>query len=507
MTVKRVLAPSFAGLLVLLLVIASISPIQSRDVFWHLKTGEYVLETRSIPDMDPFSFTMQGKPWRAHEWLSDLAFHLIVESCAGISGLLVLKCLCISLTFLMVYFMGCEVASSPMAAFLLVILAGLVCLPSFLVRPQLFTYVLFAFTYYSLRSFPRRRWLYGYPLLAFIWSHLHGAFIFGHALFGLFIADSLFSYLRARWSSDGGPHGEDERIAWGRLWRLTAIGVCSVLTPLAGPGFIKVYTYPLEYLGQTLHKTYIYEWFPPDFNEELPTELFLFLLAGMLVGLPRNRFVHAALLLIPFTHLALTSARHIPLWVIVAVPLMLECRFLKRAEGQGEAGTPRAGLLESMNGFCQRMSALNRQGSMFLPLVVSVVIAGLLLLNPPFPDNPRGEEWIPPAKFPVAAVTFLQTRTGSPRLFNDYDWGGYIMWRTDWPVYIDGRADLYIPEHFLEYFATISPRDDRYRRVLEAWKIDTILVNSNAVLAHIARDCLGWRELYRDDIAVVLASP
>src|ERR1700727_2420734 len=50
------------------------------DVWWHLKTGEYIAVHKSIPHVDIFSFTRAGQPWIAHEWLSDVLLYGIYRA-------------------------------------------------------------------------------------------------------------------------------------------------------------------------------------------------------------------------------------------------------------------------------------------------------------------------------------------------------------------------------------------------------------------------------------------
>src|SRR4030042_6750200 len=55
------------------------------DFWWHLRTGQFIVETGSIPKAAPFSYTAAGSPWIAHEWLSDLLIYGI-ESNVGYWG-------------------------------------------------------------------------------------------------------------------------------------------------------------------------------------------------------------------------------------------------------------------------------------------------------------------------------------------------------------------------------------------------------------------------------------
>src|SRR6266481_7098925 len=60
------------------------------DVWWHLKTGQYIAEHHSVPHRDPFSYTRAGQPWVAHEWLTDLLLYQIHRITGWGGGLIVI---------------------------------------------------------------------------------------------------------------------------------------------------------------------------------------------------------------------------------------------------------------------------------------------------------------------------------------------------------------------------------------------------------------------------------
>jgi hypothetical protein len=73
-------------------------PLSDGDFWWHLKTGEYILNTRSIPKTDFFSFTNYGRAWVAHEWLSEAIFY-VIYSRLGFNVLIVVFALLTALAF------------------------------------------------------------------------------------------------------------------------------------------------------------------------------------------------------------------------------------------------------------------------------------------------------------------------------------------------------------------------------------------------------------------------
>ena len=72
------------------------------DVWWHLKTGEYIAQHKSVPHTDPFSYTRAGHPWVAHEWLTELGMYEL-QLHAGFGSLIVLFAAITSIAFFLLY--------------------------------------------------------------------------------------------------------------------------------------------------------------------------------------------------------------------------------------------------------------------------------------------------------------------------------------------------------------------------------------------------------------------
>src|SRR6266536_2379604 len=77
-------------------------PISDPDFWFHLKTGEYILQNRTIPKADLFSFTNYGKPWVAHEWLSGAIFYAIYSR-LGFNALILIFAILTALAFWIVF--------------------------------------------------------------------------------------------------------------------------------------------------------------------------------------------------------------------------------------------------------------------------------------------------------------------------------------------------------------------------------------------------------------------
>jgi len=162
-------------------------PLSDGDFWWHLKTGEYIVRNFSIPRIDFYSFTVPGKPWVAHEWLSEVIFYL-VYSRAGFNTLIFIFTVLTVLAFWIVFR---RTSAHPFVKGFAVLLSVWSILPTMGVRPRTFT-LLFAAIYLALlHRFVRERqtraiwWLV--PLMI-LWVNLHAGYLLGLVLIGVAIA-------------------------------------------------------------------------------------------------------------------------------------------------------------------------------------------------------------------------------------------------------------------------------------------------------------------------------
>ena len=86
----------------LLIIAAAARPITDPDFWWHLRTGQYIVETRSIPYTDIFSSTRYGSEWVTHEWLSEVVMFLVFRL-SGYALLILVFALVIAATYRITY--------------------------------------------------------------------------------------------------------------------------------------------------------------------------------------------------------------------------------------------------------------------------------------------------------------------------------------------------------------------------------------------------------------------
>ena len=105
---------------------------------------------------------------------------------------------------------------------------------------------------------------------------------------------------------------------------------------------------------------------------------------------------------------------------------------------------------------------------------------------------------------PVEAVEYLRQARPPGRLFNSYNWGAYLLWALpEYPVFVDGRTDLYNDEIIGEWLQAVRA-EDGWREVLDRWDVHLVLLEPATPLVY-RLEVDGWQRLYADDVAVVYA--
>ncbi len=440
------------------------------DVWWHLKTGQYIAETRSVPHTDPFSYTRAGQPWVAHEWLSEFLLYEL-ERATGWGGLILTFAAVLTAAFFLLY-LRCGPATY--IAGVATLVAAWATVPIWGVRPQVLSLLLTSLWLLILdRSECNPKLLWWTLPLTLLWVNLHAGFAVGLALSALYLAGEWIE--RALGRSRQRPSGS--RIA-------PLIFLLDLLIVPLNPNGLRMFSYPFETLRSPAMQKYIAEWASPNFHhpEYWP---FLLVVLATFVALSRSRLelrLRDLLLLLVSLYAALVSIRLIPLFVLIAVPLV--------AARLGD--WPRSDE--------RRVQSAARTLLNGLILLAMAAFAGVHVAQV-IQRQPQVEI----ERFPTRAVAFLQNHPPSGRIFNHYDWGGYLIWKLypSTPVFIDGRADLHGQQLFDQFAETYQFKGD-WRQTLEQWSIDTVIVPPDSALATGLRSSPGWTVSYEDPQAVVL---
>jgi hypothetical protein len=472
------------------------------DTGWHIRTGEWIVTNHLVPTHDVFSFSKPGGVWFAWEWLSDVIFAGL-NGMWGLRGVVLLSILLLSATFTALFLVARRKAN-PVTALVATIVAAAASSVHWLARPHLFT-LLFVILFYAalerVRDGQTRwgRWPYLalLPVATILWTNLHGGFFVGIALVGAYGAGELAQMALTADREARGP-------AWQRAKRyLGCAGACLAAT-LINPYTYHLHVHLFQYLRDPFIGQHIIEFFSLSFHH--PAAIFfeaMLLLSAVSVFwyARRGRYTEPLLLLV-FGHLALLSARNIPIFVLVAAPPVagLVQAWLDGLPELELAGWVRRAAAK-YNQIAARTAETDGIPRWHAVSVLGVAMVAALLFAPAPPARFRAE--FDPQAYPAKAIAALQ-RTPQARIFTWDQWGDYLIWRL-YPagkVFVDGRSDYY-GSAFEEKYIDVLNVKYGWEGILGGFDVDTILLPPSAPLSGALKESSRWRVVYDDGVALI----
>ncbi len=480
-TMRLTIRQVFFILLFLGLFLMTLRPIADPDFWWHLRTGQLIVQTHAIPHTDPFSFTNRGKPWVAHEWLSELLIYGLYR--LGSYGLLIFVFSLIIIGAFLLAYLRSPRESRPYVAGFTLLLGAIATAPTWGARPQmisLFITSLFLYLLDRYRTEDKLIFIIPLPLITLVWVNLHAEFFLGLAIVTIYIAGDLIDLLKAELQKTENPGAPTLK----SILRLCAVLGVSILALLANPNGLHILLYPFQTLTSQAMQQFIQEWFSPDFHQLEWQPLAWLILAIIGAGMLSKKPISPTkiLLTLLFGYAALRSMRHVPLFAIVVIPILAE-------------------QIDSLVGIRSEVKTSRRLLKWIAPilLVFTVLVVGLC-----FVQVVQGQSKSEAGTFPKAAVDWIQENQPAGNLFNSYGWGGYIIWRLYplYPVYIDGRADVY-GDKFVYGYTDIYRARPGWQQALDTQSVNLVLVEPGSGLAGVLRQSPGWEIVYEDGISVI----
>ncbi|TEU21363.1 MAG: hypothetical protein E3J21_01965 [Anaerolineales bacterium] len=464
------------------------------DTWWHLRSGEYILRTHSIPRHDVFSHTMTGKSWIDHGWLAQIAIYLLYTA-FGYAGLGLALAAVVTLAFVFVFLQSEE--NLYLRAFIAV-LAAITSAVVWIVRPQIVSFLLTAVFSYILYLYKRkgRNYLFLIPLLIVLWVNVHGAFITGFILLGCYVIGEVLNNLLG--------HTDDRVLSFGEIASLIKVSLIALVVLVINPNTYQMYLYPFKTVGIGALRDYIQEWASPDFHQfHLHPFVWMVLLILAAVGLSRRRIDFTDLVLTSFfCYMALWAGRNIALFALVAAPVLMRygAEAIRTLWEAIRAYDVEQGILSQL-GRKQIAPGPWLTGLNWLILILLLSLCALKVYQPLRSEvNLAAQE----KYLPVEAVRFIRANNLPGPMFNSYNWGGYLIWHLypDYPVFIDGRTDLYDDEFIREYVKVTLARPG-WREVLDRYEVNFILIESDSILAAFLAEGDEWQSVHADTIANV----
>ena len=463
--------------------------LRDGDTGVHLRVGDLILDTGTIPTRDPFSFSKPGQVWFAHEWLTSILYALLVRA-AGLKALVLLTGAILALYNTILLRGMVKRGANSLLAVTIALAGANAASIHFHTRPHVFTWLFLTMTAALVaedRANPTR-WIWLLVPLTALWANMHGGFVILFPVLGIVVLGSL-----AEMPFDREAAAEKRKTAM----RYFTLGAACAVASLANPQGIKLHLHIIELLRTSWFKTHISEYQSPSFNGEamLFFMALLFLgLASVYALLSRKQVVEAMWILF-FAYWSLVSARNIPLFVIVAAPLIaLELTRLWQAWVKRSSPKSTAGVLDDI---------ARQTSTKLLPLGVwtALFIAGIFWFTP-------ANRWpvdFSKEYFPLSMIHRHAGELAQARVFTLDQWADYLIY-ANYPrqrVFIDGRSDYYGEEIGKAYLAIIEGRP-QWRDLFNQYGFDTVLCPPDLSLVTALKSSPEWRIVDQDKDSVLL---
>jgi hypothetical protein len=344
------------------------------------------------------------------------------------------------------------------------------------------------------------RRLFCLPLLMLFWVNLHGGFLLGFALLGVYLLGGGIEYFNC-------PERHVELRKW--LKRLGLVSALSLLASFVNPYGYKLHLHIYRYLSDRFLMNHVNEFQSPDFHRAAQQGFAVILLVTIatLAGARRKPQPARLLTILLAASSGLYASRNLPvssmLLTLMVAPLLSET-VAKAGENQDISSRLRS-LFSRLHLFSIRMEKLELrfQGHAWLLLVFILGLwacshGGRLgpvqLMNAYFDDK----------RFPVEAATVIARRDMREPIFCPDQWGGYLIYRL-YPhnrVLVDDRHDLYGDQFFKDYLKVVSVQPE-WSRVLDEKHVDWVLVEKNSSLGTILNQTQGWKLVHSDSTAML----
>jgi hypothetical protein len=441
------------------------------DAWWHTAVGERILETGTWSKTEDYSFTAHGDEWLAFEWVGEVLM-AVADRLDGLRGLTILRVALAGLFLILLYAYASLRNGNHEAAFVVALLLIPLVMGFLWLRPQLLGYIFLAVTLLCLERFRlgsgKALWIL--PGLFLVWVNTHPTFGIGLLVIALYWVSGLVEF----------RCGGLEATPWTSAQRrqLLVVLLLSVMVLPLTPYGTRLAGYPLEVaLFHPAQYVRISEWQPLSFgapwDKQVLVLILLFLLAQILFR-PRYRLDEIVLLLVAL-YLTCAHRRFFMFLALVSAPAFT------------------ALLAPWMPGY---QPTKDRHG---LNVALTGLLAAVLVVT--FPST-KGLQRIVDMNYPRGAVEYLRKHPQIGPMYNDYGFGGYLIWalRGTRPVFIDGRADVYEYSGVFSDYLRITTVQPDALKLLRRYNVQSCLTGQDEPLRPFLANLPDWSLAYQDGL-------
>ncbi|OGY18488.1 MAG: hypothetical protein A2900_03495 [Candidatus Chisholmbacteria bacterium RIFCSPLOWO2_01_FULL_50_28] len=456
----------FAGIF-----IVSTNAIADSDFWWHLKTGQYIVETRSLPHTDIFSHTAYGRTWTNHEWPAQVIFYGVYRW-FGFAGVSYFTAFMATAAFAVLGLVLRKNFISEGVSQTALFLGAVAVAPFMIPRPQMFYFVFWVVLVYLLElyKFGARKVVFWIPLLFFVWANFHASMHLMVLLIALYLCSELVVVSRPK-------------KAWLASHRgLMAATVIGLLVSLVNVNTTAAYTYILKALpfNKTPTSLPVTEW--GSFLKEyrfwqawVLLAYYAIILGSFLLSLKKAiqaKTIKEGLVVFPFILFSLVNSKFIPLAVLLAVPFLAKNLLVRFSLSGGKTAW--------LTAFFILILALGYHNFLGRPLKKTY--------DTYFPDK---------------AARFVLDQKISGNMYNTYNFGGFLIWKLfpEYKIFVDGRHEMFDPD-VMEDFRRMLEGDRDWEDSLTKYDVNFLFLPPREVHQGLS-ESTDWVLVYFDNQAAV----
>jgi hypothetical protein len=476
------------------------------DFWWHLKAGEIIVTTKSIPKTDLFSFTAAGHPFILQNWLVEVIYYATYRA-GGLALLVALNAMLLVAALLPVYHLCRQATDRLKLSVISALLPAVLLLYFGSVRSQVFSFALFSAFYWVLSTYRSRQrdLLWTLPLMMIVWVNLHGAFVLGLGLIVLLLGCELLRRV---------AYGDRrDTLSSRKLGKLGLILVLTLVATLVNPETYRIYAYIRAVATNPASQALVLEWQPPRINELIGIVLFygpFFITLLVLLGAGRKPDFVDLTLVLTFSILGLSAVRNGVWFALIAAPVL--ARYSPTIDFSAVTMT-----LQRLRIGKALLSWLAARKETVAPIryrlnrqIAVLMLTILVLVSPwvyPHLGNPTFGNTLWEASTPVGAINYIKQNALQGNIFHPQIYGDYLIWRL-WPEqrsFIDGRVHLFDDSVIRDY--RLAFHDSHWDERLAHYDIKYLLLSKdedeNRMMIETAGASSAWRLLYEDSVSIL----
>jgi len=440
--------------------VAGIARLSDNSFFWHLRTGEWILDHGTVPRHDIFSFTAPGTKWVAQSWLAELLYGGLNRT-VGAFGIRVFVGLIGAAVGVLAYRLALRLCRSTLRAFAISAVA-LLCVYALWSERPLVIGLLFLLVLLWVVEVPDslvgRHPVIVVPVLMWLWVNVHGSFALGFAYLGL--------HLVGRWVDGSPPWRGRERV-------ITTGAAIGFLVSFINPYGVSLVLFPIELLSRSEILSHVIEWQSPDFRSRWGIALALWICVFIAaVARGRHRVSRRDLIVtVPMLLLALWALRNIAVAPLIGLPIVARA-------------------------FAVDDDAPERFSKTFLAVATAAIVMIGLMVG----VSAAGEPDFAVESYPVQSMRYIANHDllGS-RIFTDDADAGYVIlaYAPAQRVFMDDRYDMY-PRKVIDDYFTVSDGLHGWSRALDRSRVDVVVWTRHGALSSLLDNSPGWERVHTD---------